>query len=154
MFDDHEIINDWAPSHPEGGLYAQALQPFEHYQRSVNPPMANGTDIAYTAFNIGQVAFFVLDNRSYRSQQPLRSGEGTDGGTGERTMLGEEQLQRLRRWVKEEGQVNGRLLVVVSGVPFTRNWSRGKDEFDSWAVSFVYGVELTIRVIWTRGKKS
>jgi alkaline phosphatase D len=153
MFDDHEIVNDWAPSHPEEVLYSSAIQPFVHYQLSVNPPTMGGSDTAYTAFSIGRVAFFVLDNRSYRSQQPFRSGEGTTAGFGERTMLGSEQLQRLKQWVHEEGQEKGRLLVVVSGVPFTRNWSKGKDEFDSWAVSTLCRRTLTFRATWTRGKR-
>jgi alkaline phosphatase D len=157
MFDDHEIINDWAPSHPDKTLYPDAIQPFEHYQLSVNPPAAGHSGTMYTAFNIGQVAFFVLDNRSYRSQQPDRPGQGSTAGFGARTMLGLDQLLRLKRWIEQEGGSNGRLLVLVSGVPFTRNWSKGKDEFDSWAVSrhiFALWLTLTTRATSMSGKRS
>jgi alkaline phosphatase D len=135
MFDDHEIVNDWAPSNFDPKLYTEAIQPFYHYQMAVNPPGVSGAQTTYFAFNIGQVAFFVLDNRSFRSPQPVRTYENSTAGWGDRTMLGETQLLHLRSWVEQEGGQENRLLVVVSGVPFTRNWSKGGDEFDSWAVS-------------------
>lgn len=131
MFDDHEIVNDYNPQH--ASLYPEAIDAFAHYQLSVNPPPINILHPTYTSFNIGDVAFFVLDNRSFRSAQPFRSGSNSTGGQGEQTMLGSQQLSDLRRWVEKEGKQ--RLLVLVSGVPITRNWSEGGDEFDSWAVS-------------------
>lgn len=135
MYDDHEIINDFAPSSLERvALQEQALGPFRAYQLSVNPPAVEPFQPTYTAFNIGDVAFFVLDSRSFRDEQPFRPGCNSTAGRGARTMLGERQLARLKEWVeREDGE--GRLLVLVSGVPFTRNWSEGSDEVDSWGVS-------------------
>lgn len=156
MFDDHEIINDYSTDPKHTPLYPEAIDAFAHYQLSVNPPPINPAQPTYTSFNIGQVAFFVLDNRSFRSAQPLRSGSNSTGGQGERTMLGVQQLADLRVWVDREGKREGRLLVLVSGVPVTRNWSEGGDEFDSWAVSsfaLAGWVELTFRDTLTSEKR-
>jgi alkaline phosphatase D len=142
MFDDHEIINDYAPAEQETDLYDEAIPPFNNYQLSANPRGIDAIQRSYFTFNIGQVAFFVLDNRSYRSPQPLRTSENSTAGWGERTMLGDTQMRHLRVWAAVKGEHEKRLLVVVSGVPFTRNWSKGGDEFDSWAVSRVAVREL------------
>lgn len=133
MFDDHEIVNDYATG-PDDPLYTQAIEPFEVYQRAVNPAPIDPARPTYTSFNIANVAFFVLDNRSFRSVQPHRPSANSSAGHGSQTMLGATQLQAVREWVQRESEA-GRLLVLVSGVPMTRNWSEGKDEFDSWAVS-------------------
>jgi alkaline phosphatase D len=135
MFDDHEIINDYAPSGTDVDLYTEAIPPFHHYQMVANPSGIDKIQKSYFTFNTGQVSFFVLDNRSYRSAQPHRQHENSTAGWGDRTMLGDRQMRHLRSWAYREGTQNKRLLVVVSGVPFTRNWSKGGDEFDSWAVS-------------------
>ena len=138
MFDDHEIINDFAPSSQHSSLYSPAMQAYNEYQASVNPPVLVPSQPTYTSFNIGQVSFFVLDNRSYREPQPHRPGANSTAGTGKRSMLGQRQMEEIRKWVVKQGEEEGRLLVLVSGVPVTRNWSEGKDEFDSWAVSGPY----------------
>lgn len=52
-------------------------------------------------------------------------------------MLGESQLTAVKEWA-EEGTRDGKLLVLVSGVPITQNWSEGKDEMDSWALSVFF----------------
>jgi alkaline phosphatase D len=135
MFDDHEIINDYAPSGTDVDLYEEAIPPFHHYQMVANPTGIDKIQKSYFTFNIGLVSFFVLDNRSFRSPQPQRNHENSTAGWGEQTMLGDRQMGHLREWACQEGSQQQRLLVVVSGVPFTRNWSKGGDEFDSWAVS-------------------
>ena len=142
MFDDHEIVNDYAPSRQDDDLYGEAMIPFHHYQMIANPAGIDKTERSYFTFNLGRVSFFVLDNRSYRSPQPARTRENSTAGWGDRTMLGARQMHHLRTWAAEEGDKEERLLVVVSGVPFTRNWSKGGDEFDSWAVSDRVGTRL------------
>ncbi|KIR50686.1 alkaline phosphatase D [Cryptococcus gattii Ru294] len=133
MFDDHEIINDYAPSSSAlSDLFIQAIDPFINYQQAVNPPPISLTQPTYFRFEIGDVSFFVLDCRSWRSTQPARPGANSTAGFGNRTMLGESQLTAVKEWA-EEGTRDGKLLVLVSGVPITRNWSEGKDEMDSWA---------------------
>ena len=139
MFDDHEIVNDYAPSGADKDIFREAIAPFNHYQMVANPKGMDMNQKSYFTFNIGQVSFFVLDNRSYRSVQPQRQHENSTAGWGNQTMLGDRQMHHLRSWVEREGTRYRRLLVVVSGVPLTRNWSKGGDEFDSWAVSDLIG---------------
>lgn len=119
VYDDHEIINDWSGN--ETGLYADAIAPYWNYQGRANPPSAWGPDESYYAFHHGDVAFFVLDTRRYKSESSLPDGPG-------KTMLGAQQLAHLKDWLETEK----RWKVVVSSVPATRNWG-GPDEADRWA---------------------
>ncbi|WVQ95011.1 hypothetical protein IAU59_002103 [Kwoniella sp. CBS 9459] len=148
MFDDHEIINDYAPSADKSEMFHAAIEPFKFYQQVVNPPPVSASQPTYFSFEIGDVAFFVLDNRSFRSQTPTRPEANSTAGHGERTMLGAEQLAELKRWIKSEGGT--RLLVLVSGVPVTRNWSGGKDELDSWA-GYLDEREEILELLWEAG---
>ncbi|KAH8175029.1 phoD-like phosphatase domain-containing protein [Sarocladium implicatum] len=116
VYDDHEIINDWSAG--ESGLYKPAMAPYHAYQGDANPPSAAGRDKTYFTFHKGDVAFFVMDTRRYRSHNSDKDGDG-------KTMLGLPQKKDLERWLAEER----RWKVVVSGVPFTRNWVGN----DSWA---------------------
>lgn len=115
VYDDHEFANDWSTN--ETGLYKAAVAPYWHYQGRANPPSA----ASYYTFTRGEVAFFVLDTRRYRSPS-----EQPDGPR--KTMLGAIQLARLREWLREEP----RWKVVVSSVPWTRTWV-SPDEADRWA---------------------
>ncbi|WVF67424.1 hypothetical protein IAT40_002180 [Kwoniella sp. CBS 6097] len=148
MFDDHEIINDFAPTAEKSEMFDTAIEPFKNYQQIVNPPSINVEQPTYFSFNIGDVAFFVLDNRSFRSQPPTRPSVNSTAGHGQRTMLGVEQLAHVKRWIKKEGE--SRLLVLVSGVPVTRNWSEGKDELDSWA-GYLDEREEILELLWEAG---
>ncbi|KAJ7749323.1 PhoD-like phosphatase-domain-containing protein [Mycena maculata] len=144
VFDDHELVNDYFPGMAGGkAMYARAMDPFEHYQRAANPPRPdNDARKTYTQFRRGDASFFVLDTRTYRAPPPAKA----DGGTGTRTMLGAEQLDELLRWiVAEEGWK-----VVVSGVPMTRNWSKGADAMDSWA-GYLNEREIIFRALWRAG---
>lgn len=118
-YDDHEIINDWSAN--ETGLYQSAMKPFWNYHGSANPISKFGRDETHFIFNRGDVSLFMLDTRRYRS-----SNAATDGP--HKTMLGAEQLRDLEHWLKTEK----RWKVVISSVPFTRNW-RGPDSADSWS---------------------
>ncbi|KAM6530250.1 hypothetical protein FALCPG4_008374 [Fusarium falciforme] len=119
VYDDHEIINDWAAN--ETGLYGIAMQPFWSYQGHANPPSEFGARNTYYVFRRGGVSFFVLDTRRYRSDNAMADGP-------EKTMLGEQQRTALVQWLESETDYK----VVVSSVPFTRNW-RGPDSADSWS---------------------
>ncbi|KAL0247456.1 hypothetical protein I308_104495 [Cryptococcus tetragattii IND107] len=150
MFDDHEIINDYAPSSSAlSDMFIQAIDPFINYQQVVNPPPISFTQPTYFRFEIGDVSFFVLDCRSWRSTQPARPGANSTAGFGNRTMLGESQLTAVKEWA-EEGTRDGKLLVLVSGVPITRNWSEGKDEMDSWA-GYLDEREEILEMLWSSG---
>ncbi|WVQ76114.1 hypothetical protein IAR50_005756 [Cryptococcus sp. DSM 104548] len=150
MFDDHEIINDYAPSSPSlSNMFDSAIEPFIHYQQSVNPPPAVASQPTYFSFDLGAVSFFVLDCRSWRSPQPYRPGDNSTAGYGERTMLGETQLAEVGKWVKR-GNERNMLLVLVSGVPMTRNWALGKDEMDSWG-GYLEEREKILEMLWGSG---
>ncbi|OAA80570.1 PhoD-like phosphatase [Akanthomyces lecanii RCEF 1005] len=118
-YDDHEIINDWSAN--ETGLYQSAMKPFWNYHGNANPISKFGQNTTHYIFNRGDVSLFMLDTRRYRS-----SNAATDGS--HKTMLGAEQLRDLEHWLKAEK----RWKVVISSVPFTRNW-RGPDSADSWS---------------------
>lgn len=78
----------------------------------------------YYTFRHGDVEFFVLDTRRFRSTIK-------NTGRDERTMLGETQLTALHKWLSA---VNGTssFKFIVSSVPFTSLWS-WDGEIDSWA---------------------
>ncbi|KAF0322174.1 alkaline phosphatase family protein [Colletotrichum asianum] len=119
LYDDHEIINDWAAN--ETGLYQSAMQPFWAYQGHANPSSQFGLGKTHYIFRRGDISFFVLDTRRYRSAESMDDGPG-------KTMLGPAQLADLQAWLASEKAWK----VVVSSVPFTRNW-RGPDSADSWS---------------------
>lgn len=94
-------------------MYSHAMDPFEYYQRSANPPRADKNPRkTYTQFRRGDASFFILDTRTYRSIPPAKA----KGGAGNRTMLGAQQLDELLNWISTEKGWK----VVVSGVPVTR----------------------------------
>lgn len=118
-YDDHEIINDWSSN--ETGLYSSAMTPFWNYQGNSNPVSKFGQNKTHYIFHRGDVSLFMLDTRRYRS-----ANDAPDGP--HKTMLGAEQLGDLEHWLMTEK----RWKVVISSVPFTRNW-RGPDAADSWS---------------------
>lgn len=117
VYDDHEIINDWSSN--ETGLYTPAMDAFWNYHGPANPN--SSPDKTYYTFRRGDMAFFVLDTRRYRS-----ANNDEDGPS--KTMLGSQQLLELEDWLAKESSWK----VVVSSVPFTQNW-RGPDANDSWS---------------------
>ncbi|KAF4340438.1 alkaline phosphatase D [Fusarium beomiforme] len=136
VYDDHEIINDWAAN--DTGLYKTAIQPFWSYHGNANPVSEFGPNKTYYIFRHQGVAFFVLDTRRYRSDNAI-----TDGP--DKTMLGASQLAALTKWLRSESDWK----VVVSSVPFTRNW-RGPDSADSWS-GFLWERELILDTMKQNG---
>ncbi|PVH74694.1 PhoD-like phosphatase [Cadophora sp. DSE1049] len=135
-YDDHEITNDWAGNGNAGemALYASAMTPWNAYQAAGNPPplQPNGT---YYTFSRGDVSFFVLDTRRFRSPEHLSDGP-------EKTMLGHQQLNDVLTWLATEKK----LKVLVSSVPFTRNW-RGPESRDSWA-GYLFERQKMLEAMW------
>lgn len=101
--------------------YPSASDAFEIYNSNANydPPTAGEH---YYDFRYGDVAFFVMDTRRYRSE--------TDDITM-RSMLGDRQLAALYTWLSH---VNGTATFkfIVSSVPFTSLWTHDA-QVDSWA---------------------
>ncbi|PVH97468.1 Metallo-dependent phosphatase [Periconia macrospinosa] len=119
VYDDHEFVNDWSGN--ETGLYQAAVVPYWDYQGQANPPSPFGTGASYYTFTRGDIAFFVLDTRRYRSPSDQVDGP-------HKTMLGHAQREHLRQWLQDEP----RWKVVVSSVPWTRTWV-SQDQTDRWA---------------------
>lgn len=110
-------------------MFDRAMTPYNEYHHGPNP----STTETYYTFTKGKVSFFILDARSFRSPPPHREGPNSTAGSNSpqsHTMLGSKQLDKVKQWIREK---DGKLKVLVSGVPFTRNWSEGGDEMDSWA---------------------
>ncbi|RDW61995.1 hypothetical protein BP6252_11428 [Coleophoma cylindrospora] len=132
MYDDHEITNDWAAN--ETGLWTDAMEPYFAYHHGGNPePLAEKA--TYYTFKKGDVAFFVMDTRRYRSPEDVEDGPG-------KTMLGESQRKALEHWLRTERGWK----MVVSSVPFTRNW-RGPESIDSWA-GYLWERQQLLEVMW------
>ncbi|KAK9319083.1 PhoD-like phosphatase-domain-containing protein [Lipomyces orientalis] len=132
IYDDHEITNDWSGN--ETGLYQDAIKPYLDYQQAANPPpLRKGA--TYYSFTRGDVSFFVTDTRRYRSSSAMDDGPG-------KTMLGETQRRDLESWLETENVWK----VIVSGVPFTRNW-RGPEANDSWA-GYLWERQLLLEKMW------
>lgn len=130
-YDDHEFENDWASN--TTGIFWDAIEPFQHYQGNANPP-SDFNDSYYT-FKRGDVSFFVTDARRYRSSAETVDGPG-------KTMLGKKQSADLKHWLA----TSPGLKVVVSSVPFTRNW-RGPESGDSWA-GYLHERQKILQAMW------
>ncbi|THV08438.1 Metallo-dependent phosphatase [Dendrothele bispora CBS 962.96] len=144
MFDDHELVNDFYQEMTDGeNIYRNAMNPFVWYQNRANPP-STGPNKFYYTFKRGDASFFVLDTRSYRGVPPAKDAQ--DGGLGQRSMLGKQQLAELEAWIRDEKGWK----VIVSGVPFTRNWSGGGDEMDSWA-GYLEERQHIFELLWESG---
>ncbi|KAL2264291.1 hypothetical protein VTK26DRAFT_7896 [Humicola hyalothermophila] len=135
VIDDHEIFNDWSAN--STGVYSAAVDPFHHYQAAANPPAAkkagallsrspsphnNGT---YFEFTQGPASFFLLDTRSFRSDNALLAPDDPA-----KTMLGAEQLADLLAWLRRPEPRGVKWKIVASSVPFTKNWR--VDTGDTW----------------------
>lgn len=121
VIDDHEIANDWSAN--STGVYAAAVDPYQHYQVAANPPLANqaGAHTAragatYFAFTQGPASFFLLDTRSFRSSNSLPAT------TENKTMLGSEQLEDFIAFLRRPEPKGVNWKIVASSVPFTKNW--------------------------------
>ncbi|KAL7787067.1 PhoD-like phosphatase [Trichoderma ceciliae] len=143
-YDDHEITNDWSGG--KDGLYADAINPYLLYQHAANPPPTMHPDALYYTFDHGSASFFVLDTRCCRS--PANTPDGPD-----KTMLGAEQLAKLRHWLRAAPGWK----FVVSSVPFTVNFGGGST--DSWAgyrwerEQLLQGMWLTTGVVIISGDR-
>ncbi|KAL2065940.1 hypothetical protein VTL71DRAFT_3610 [Oculimacula yallundae] len=151
-YDDHEITNDYAGNENDGNsnsrtksedenskdidMYNSALPPWTAYQADANPPPYNSSpNTNYYTFTRGSVAFFVLDTRRFRSPP-----DHPDGPL--KSILGPTQLAAVLSWLETETK----LKVLVSSVPFTRNW-RGPESSDSWA-GYLFERQILLESMW------
>jgi alkaline phosphatase D len=129
QWDDHEIINDFGSKWPYWNLFtidregypnivSEGRNAFLYYSPldsgdNNNNYTANDPEKRiYRSFNWGKdLDLFIIDARSYRSQNHL-----ADTPDGNKTMLGQEQLQ----WLKQElSNSNATWKVISSDVPIS-----------------------------------
>lgn len=144
VWDDHEIANDWDGN--KTGVYQGAVDPFQSYHVAVNPPAVRSGS-TYFSFVQGPASFFMIDTRSYRD--PF---DGTDGTYNEtyhkKSMLGEAQLLDLLTWLARPEPHGVRWKVVVSSIPFTKNWRFGSE--DTWA-GYLGERQVILEAMWDVG---
>jgi alkaline phosphatase D len=90
MWDDHEITNDFSAG-KGNALYAPARQAFGEYHGRANPDPITSGELYYT-IQCGEVGFFMLDGRSFRS-----ANTATDDSS--KTILGATQKAALKSWL-------------------------------------------------------
>lgn len=146
VWDDHEIANDWDRN--TTGVYEGAIDPFQSYQVSVNPPSVRA-GATYFSFVQGPASFFMIDTRSYRD--PF---DGTDGTYNEsdykKSMLGKEQLFDLLKWLSSPEPEGVRWKVLITSIPFTKNWRFGSE--DTWA-GYLGERQIILEAMWDVGHR-
>ncbi|KAI0977192.1 PhoD-like phosphatase [Xylaria arbuscula] len=149
VLDDHEISNDW--DRRSTGVYKTAVDPWHHYQTSVNPPEAKRagssgliprSGATYFSFTQGPASFFMLDTRTYRS----RNSEPFDSEN--KTMLGQTQLDDLTAWLRQPEPRGVKWKIVASSVPFTKNWRVNTK--DTWG-GFLVERRKILEAMWDAG---
>lgn len=149
IYDDHEISNDWSAG--TTGVYPAAFDPYAHYHIAPNPPPYIGpyspkrpesplevleSNTTYFAFTHGPASFFLMDNRRFR----------TEPNTPDATMLGRQQLEAFEQWASESPPPGVRWKIIVSSIPFTKNWRvNGKD---TWA-GYLSERKRVLEHLWT-----
>jgi alkaline phosphatase D len=142
VIDDHEIANDWDKN--TTGIYHAAVDPFTHYHVAANPdPVAPGE--TYAAFTQGPVSIFMLESRRHRTPE---SKNATDPS---KSMLGKEQRSALLNWLSSPPEhPHVRWKIIVSSVPFTKNWRFG--DTDTWG-TYLYERSLILDAAWKASRK-
>ncbi len=121
IWDDHEIDNDWDIG--STGRYQNARLAYDEYQSNHNPaPVAPGEN--YYTFSVGNTDFFVLDTRTYRSENGSQAGP-------DKTMLGAVQKEALKNWLLTSPAA---FKFIVTSVPFNQHGNTGSVEEgqDNW----------------------
>lgn len=149
VLDDHEIANDWSAN--TTGVYEAAVDPWHHYQAASNPPraLAAGSSAqragaTYFEFTQGPASFFLLDTRTYRSDnnEPFESPV--------KTMLGADQLDDLIAWLERPVPKGVRWKIVASSVPLTKNWPVNTK--DTWG-GFLFERRRVLEAMWDAGAR-
>lgn len=136
VIDDHDIANDW-----DQGLqdpYPAAIEPWNLYHKSVNPPPAGNS--TYATFTHGPASFFLLDTRRYRS-----STRAYPSDSPKKTMLGSTQLSSLLSFLSHRDPPGVKWKFIISSVPFTRNWRI--NAADTWG-GFLHERNLILAAMW------
>ena len=116
VIDDHEIQNDWSGN--TTGVFSAAYDAFTNYHVQANPP-PHRHGHTYFSFTQGPAEFFLVDTRRYRSP------ENNNADDDRKTMLGDQQLSDLLEWIATPPPRGVHWKIIVTGVPFTKNWRFG-----------------------------
>lgn len=141
IMDDHDIANDWSSNIT--APYPAAIDPFNLYHASVNPPPVHPST-SYFSFTQGPASFFLLDTRRYRSPSSLPSD------SPEKSMLGPDQLSSLLSFLSHRDPPGVKWKFVVSSVPFTRNWRI--NSADTWA-GYLHERQIILSAMWDVGAR-
>lgn len=124
IYDDHEIVNDYAGEGNDSSPFFQLANPaYTAYLASGNPDPVK-PDTHYYEFDNGDTAFFVWDTRRYRTNSEAEDNE-------EKTMLGLEQKEVFLDWLARVNNT-ATFKFVVSSVPFMTLWGSPTGQ-DTWA---------------------
>lgn len=144
VLDDHEIKNDWDKN--STGVYQAAIEPYHHYHTAANPPAAPQAGslsarpkATWFEFAQGPASFFMLDTRSYRSDNKIAY---TDP---EKTMLGPDQLEDFLAFLKRPEHQGVKWKIIASSVPFTKNWPVNTQ--DTWG-GFLVERQRILEAMW------
>ena len=128
--DDHEIEDNWPAKATEKDwktLFPIAIHAFQAYQLSHGPniPIRRGRlvgtpDHFWYDYTDGCCDVFVTDSRTERYL-----GDSYGG----REMISRQQMNKLKRWLKDE---SGRVKIIVTSVPFVPD-SASEENPDKWS---------------------
>ncbi|PPQ90134.1 hypothetical protein CVT25_012303 [Psilocybe cyanescens] len=134
-YDDHEFVNNYGGNSLDVPPFENASNAYNIYAGNTNyDPIHPGEN--FYDFQHGDVAFFVMDTRRYRSPPAaITTATATATSTDEpepyRTMLGDSQLTALYAWLHRVNTTHP-FKFIVSSVPFTSLWTHDA-QVDSWA---------------------
>jgi len=134
-YDDHEIKDNWDQGRT--GAYLNAIDVWWEYAGRTNPRSYSITsDILYYNFWYGDTAFFVIDERSYRSRN--NAADGPD-----KTILGAIQFQELKDWLIAVN-TTAKIKFIGSGIAWSAD--QASTSGDSWK-GFLYERNLILDFI-------
>ncbi|KAK3679647.1 hypothetical protein LTR78_000022 [Recurvomyces mirabilis] len=148
VYDDHEVANDWDRN--TTGIFSAAFDPYTHYHTSVNPPAVRKGE-SYFSFTQGPATFFMIDTRRYRSPNDATNGSDPITGDATKTMLGAQQLADLLAWLEAPVSNGVKWKVLVSSIPFTKNWWFGAQ--DTWR-GYLGERQVILEAMWDVGLQS
>lgn len=154
VYDDHEIANDWNGN--VSGVFPAAFDPYLHYHLGPNPPLpkterqesrlspetlAFDTTPTWNTFTHGPASFFLLDTRRYRNPPNM-----SDPYDASRSILGAKQLAALIAWLDAPPAPGIHWKLVISSVPFTKNWR--VNAADTWS-GYLSERQRILEAMWT-----
>jgi alkaline phosphatase D len=120
MWDDHEITDNYFEG--KSDRFPPALLAYQLFVEARNPtPVRPGA--RHYSFDAGDVAFFVLDERSHRSSE-------TDPDGPDKTMLGPDQKNDLFEWLLCS---TAKVKIIASPVTFSDWATTGEDDWTAYA---------------------